>query len=156
MMKEVFSMKVRDAMTPDPICCLATDSAQKAAGILCKQNVGSIPVVTDHESRKLIGIITDRDLCCSVVAAGLDPQTTPIEKFVSLNPVASREGDNLDNCARMMQERQVRRIPIVDGQGRVIGIVAQADLALKDKPENVAKTVAEVSKRQSSAPVVAA
>ena len=149
-------MKVRDAMTPNPICCLMTDSAQKAAGILCKQNVGSIPVVTDHESRKLIGIITDRDLCSSVVADGLDPQTTPIEKFVSLNPVACREGENLDNCARLMQERQVRRIPIVDGEGRVIGIVSQADLALKDKPENVAKTVAEVSKRQSSAPVVAA
>ena len=148
-------MKVRDAMTPDPVCCLRTDSAQQVAGILCKQDVGSIPVVTDHESRKLIGIITDRDLCCSVVADGLDPQTTPIEKFISLNPVACRESENLDNCERLMQERQVRRIPIVDGDGRVIGIVSQADLALKDKPENVAKTVAEVSKRPSSAPVAA-
>jgi CBS domain-containing protein len=148
-------MKIRDAMTPDPVCCLTTDSAQKVAGILCKQNVGSIPVVTDHESRKLIGIITDRDLCCSVVANGLNPQSTPIEKFISLNPVACREGENLDNCERLMQEHQVRRIPIVDGDGRVIGIVAQADLALKDKPENVAKTVAEVSKRPSSAPVAA-
>jgi CBS domain-containing protein len=148
-------MKIRDAMTPDPVCCLTTDSAQKVAGILCKQNVGSIPVVTDHESRKLIGIITDRDLCCSVVANGLNPQSTPIEKFISLNPVACREGENLDNCERLMQEHQVRRIPIVDGDGRVIGIVSQADLALKDKPDNVAKTVAEVSKPQSSAPVAA-
>lgn len=149
-------MKVRDAMTSNPVCCLTSDSAQKVAGILCKQNVGSIPVVADHESRKLIGIITDRDLCCSVVADGLDPQTTPIEKFVSLNPVVCREGENLDNCQRLMQERQVRRIPVVDGSGRVIGIVSQADLALKDKPENVAKTVAAVSKPQSSAPVAAA
>jgi CBS domain-containing protein len=148
-------MKIRDAMTPDPVCCLTTDSAQKVAGILCKQNVGSIPVVSDHESRKLIGIITDRDLCCSVVANGLNPQSTPIEKFISLNPVACREGENLDNCERLMQEHQVRRIPIVDGDGRVIGIVSQADLALKDKPDNVAKTVAEVSKPQSSAPVAA-
>src|SRR5262249_36310576 len=149
-------MKVRDAMTADPICCLATDSAQKVAGILSKKDVGSIPLVTDHDSRKLIGIITDRDLCCSVVADGLDPQTTAIEKFVSLNPVACREGENLDDCERLMQEHQVRRIPIVDQDGRVIGIVSQADLALKDKPENVAKTVAEVSKRQSVAPVAAA
>jgi CBS domain-containing protein len=143
-------------MTPDPICCLATDSAQKVAGILCKQDVGAIPVVSDHESRKLIGIITDRDLCCSLVAAGLDPQTTPIEKFVSLNPVACGEGDDLDDCARLMQEHQVRRIPIVDEDGRVIGIVSQADLALKDKAENVARTVAEVSRRQPMAPVAAA
>jgi CBS domain-containing protein len=149
-------MKVRDAMTPDPVCCLTTDSAQKVAGILCKQNVGSIPVVTDQESRKLIGIITDRDLCCSVVASGLNAQSTPIEKFISLNPVTCREGESLDNCQQLMQERQVRRIPVVDGEGRVIGIVSQADLALKDKPERVGKMVAEVSKPRSAAPTVAA
>src|SRR5215469_16268898 len=135
-MKEVFSMKVREGMTPNPICCLATDSAQKVAAILRKQDVGSIPVVTDHESRKLIGIITDRDLCCSVVADGLDPKKTAIEKFVTLNPIACREGENLTHCETLMQEHRVRRIPIVDGDGRLIGIVSQAGLALKDKPEN--------------------
>jgi len=115
-----------------------------------------MPVVSDHESRKLIGIITDRDLCCSVVAKGLNPQSTPIENFISRNPFACREGDSLDNCERLMQEHKIRRIPIVDADGRVIGIVSQADLALKDKPENVAKTVAEVSRRQPVRPVAAA
>jgi len=142
-------------MTSDPACCLATDSAQHVAGILRKLNVGAIPVVTDHASRKLIGIITDRDLCCSVVANGLDPRSTPIEKSISKNPVACREDDNLDDCERRMQERQVRRMPIVDGTGRVIGIVSLADLALKDKSEEVAKTVVAVSRPQSSAPVSA-
>jgi CBS domain-containing protein len=99
-----------------------------------------MPVVTDHESRKLIGIITDRDLCCSVVANAVDARSTLIEAFISRNPAACREGENLDRCERLMQERQVRRIP-------------QADLALKDKPENVARTVTEVSKPQSSATV---
>jgi len=145
-------MKARDAMTPNPVCCLTTDSAQTVAGLLRKHNVGSIPVVTDHQSRKLIGIITDRDLCCSVVANGVNSRT-PIEEFISRNPAACREGENLDRCERLMQERQVRRIPILDGEGQVIGIVSQADLALKDKPENVAKTVTEVSKPQSSATV---
>jgi len=148
-------MKVRDAMTLDPVCCLTTDSAQKVAGILSKQGIGSMLVVSDHESRKLIGIITDRDLCCSVVANGLNPQSTPIEKFISRNPFACREGDSLDNCERLMQEHKVRRVPIVDADGRVIGIVSQADLALKDKPEKVAKTVAEVSRPPSSTPVAA-
>jgi CBS domain-containing protein len=151
-----FSMNVRDAMTLDPVCCVTTDSAQKVAGILREQSVGSIPVVTDHQSRKLIGIITDRDLCCSVVADGLSPQNTPIEKFTSLNPFSCREGASLDDCERLMQEHQVRRIPVVDADGRVVGIVSQADLALKDNPEKVAKTVAAVSKPQSSAPVGAA
>jgi len=121
--------------------------------MLRKLNVGAIPVVTDHESRRLIGMITDRDLCCSVVADGLDPRGTPIEKSMSVSPVSCREGENLNDCERLMQERQIRRIPIVDGVGRVIGIVSLADLALRDKPEKVAKTVAEVSKPQSSAPV---
>jgi len=112
-----------------------------------------MPVVTDHASRKLIGIITDRDLCCSVVANGADARSTLIEAFISRNPVACREGEHLDRCERLMQERQVRRIPIVDGDGQVIGIVSQADLALKDKPENVAKTVTEVSKPRLSATV---
>src|SRR5215470_18137879 len=148
-------MKVREAMTTDPVCCLATDSAQKVAGIFRKQDIGSMPVVTDHESRKLIGIITDRDLCCSVVADGLDPKKTAIEKFVTLNPIVCREGENLNHCEGLMQEHRVRRIPIVDGDGRLIGIVSQADLALKDKPENVARMVAEVSRRQSAGPVAA-
>ena len=146
-------MKARDAMTPNPVCCLATDSAQTVAGLIRKHNVGSIPVVTDHESRRLIGIITDRDLCCSVVANGVNAGSTPIEKFISRSPASCREDENLDRCERLMQERQVRRVPIVDENGQVIGIVSQADLALKDKPENVAKTVTEVSKPQSSATV---
>src|SRR5688572_5788998 len=118
-------MKIREAMTPNPVCCLSTDSAQKVAGILCEHDVGSIPVVDDQQSRKLIGMITDRDLCCSVIADGLDPKNTTIEKFISLNPVSCREGENLNECERLMQEHQVRRIPIVDAEGRVIGIVSQ-------------------------------
>ncbi len=149
-------MKVREAMTPNPVCCLPTDSAQKVAKTLCESDVGSIPVVDDQQSRKLLGMITDRDLCCSVIADGLDPKTTTIEKYISLNPITCREGENLDSCERLMQEHQVRRIPIVDGEGRVIGIVSQADLALKEKPEKVAKTVAEVSKPERKTPSAAA
>jgi len=113
---------------------------------MCDRNVGSIPVVMDQQSRKLVGVITDRDLCCSVVATGLDPKNVTIEKSMTLNPVTCREGENVENCERLMQEHQIRRIPIVDAEDRVIGIVAQADLALKDNPERVSKTVAEISK----------
>jgi len=73
---------------------------------------------------------------------------------MTLNPVTCREGENVEICERLMQEHQIRRIPIVDADDRVIGIVAQADLALKDKPERISKTVAEVSK--SAEPSVAA
>jgi CBS domain-containing protein len=131
------------------VCCVPGDTAQAVARIMGEQNIGSVPVVIDQQSRELVGVITDRDLCCSVIAAGLDPKTTPIQKFVSLDPVTCRDGENLDKCERAMQQHQVRRIPIVDGNNRVIGIVSQADLALKDKPEKVSKTVAEISKTAS-------
>jgi CBS domain-containing protein len=139
-------VKVREIMSRDPACCVFTDTAQSVAKILCDRNIGSMPVVADQQSRKLVGVITDRDLCCSVVAQGMDPKTTTIEKLITLSPLTCREGENIETCERLMQEHQVRRIPIVDAEDRVIGIVAQADLALKDKPERVSKTVAEISK----------
>ncbi len=75
-------------------------------------------------------------------------------RFISSTPLTCREGENIEACERLMQEHQVRRIPIVDTEDRVIGIVSQADLALKDKPERVPKTVAEISK--TSQPSIAA
>jgi len=94
-------------MSRDPACCVLSDTAQTVAKILCDRNVGSMPVVADQQSRKLVGMITDRDLCC--------------------------DGQNIETCERLMQEHQVRRIPIVDAEDRVIGIVSQADLTLQDK-----------------------
>lgn len=139
-------MKVREIMTQEPMCCIPEDSAQKVAKMLLEHNIGSMPVVLDQQSHKLVGIITDRDLCCSIVAQGLDPKTTTIARFITTTPTSCRDGENVEKCEKAMQEHQVRRIPVVDGEGRCIGIVSQADLALKDKPEKVAKTVAEISK----------
>ena len=139
-------MKVREVMSQNPACCTPTDSAQIVAGIMRDRNVGAVPVIADQQSRMLIGMITYRDFCCSVVADGLDPKKTTIEKFISMNPISCRDGENIEKCERLMQDHQVRRIPVVDSDGKVIGIVSQADLALHDKPERVSKTVAEISK----------
>jgi CBS domain-containing protein len=142
-------MKIREAMTPNPVTCIPSDTAQKAAQLMRDNNVGSLPVVSDHDSLRLLGMITDRDLCISVVADGLDSKSSTIERFISASPVTCREGENLDAAERAMQEHQIRRIPVIDGDGRCIGIVSQADMALKDKPDKVSKTVAEVSKPEN-------
>jgi len=147
-------VKIREIMSRDPACCVLSDSAQTVAKILCDRNIGSMPVLADQQSRKLVGMITDRDLCCSVIAQGLDPKTTQIEKLISFPPMSCRDGENIETCERLMQEHQVRRVPIVDAEDRVIGIVSQADLALHDKAERVSKTVAEISK--ASQPSIAA
>lgn len=149
-------MKVREVMTPNPVCCVPGDSAQKVATMLRDQDVGSIPVVVDQQSHKLLGMITDRDLCLKIIAEGLNPKTTTIERSITLNPVVCRDGENLENCEKAMQEHQVRRIPIVDAENRCIGIVAQADVALREQPERVSKTVAEISKPSRRAPSIAA
>jgi len=148
-------MKVRDVMSTNPACCTASDSAQMVAKMMRDRNIGAVPVVSDQELRILVGMITDRDFCCSIVADGLDPKTTRVERFISANPIACRDGENLERCERLMQDHQVRRIPVVDSSGSVIGIVSQADLALHDKPERVSKTVAEISKSNKQ-PAVAA
>jgi len=139
-------MKIREIMSRDPACCVLSDSAQAVAKLLCDRNIGSVPVVADQQTKKLVGMITDRDLCCLVVARGMDPKSTRIEKLISLKTFSCRDGENVDACERLMREHQVRRIPIVDAEDRVIGIVSQADLALKGKPERVSKIVAEISK----------
>jgi len=128
-------VKIREVNYPNPACCVPADTVQQAATIMRDFDIGSIPVVVDQQSRKLLGIITDRDLCCSVLAAGLDPKTTPIEKYVTLHPATCRDGDNVEKCERAMREHRLRRIPIVDAENRCIGIVALADVALRYKPE---------------------
>lgn len=145
-------MKVREIMTPDPVCCLPEDTAQKVAAVLREKNVGAMPVVLDQSSRKLVGVITDRDLCCRVLANGSNPATMRIDRIFSANPVTCREGENVAHCEQLMQEHQVRRIPVVDGEGRCIGIVAQADLALKEKPEKISRIVAAISRPAVTAP----
>jgi hypothetical protein len=108
-------MKIREIMSRDPVCCVLSDSAQAVAKILCDRNIGSMPVVASQESRKLVGMITDRDLCCLVMAQGLDPKTTRIEKLISLAPFTCRDGENIETCERLMQEHQVRESPSLMG-----------------------------------------
>jgi len=81
-------VKVREVMSQNPACCTPTDSAQTVAGIMRDRNVGAVPVVADQRSHTLIGMITDRDFCCAVVADGLDPKKTTIEKFISMNQIS--------------------------------------------------------------------
>ncbi len=139
-------MRVKDVMTQHPVCCLTSDSAQSVAKALRDEDVGSLPVISDGDSHRLVGIITDRDLCCTIVAQGLDPVTTAITAFVKQNPVSCRTEHSLDACEKLMQVHQVRRLPVVDERGSCVGMVSQADLARVEQPEKVHRTVAEISR----------
>lgn len=140
-------MKCSEVMTKDPTCCLASDTAFDAAQLMKSENVGPIPIVTDKQTNKLAGIVTDRDLALKVVAEGLDPKTTRIEEIMTTGVMTCSGNHDIKEVLELMEEHQLRRIPIVDGNDRLIGIIAQADIATRvDEPEKTHEVVEEISR----------
>jgi len=121
-------MKCREVMTDNPVCCLPEDTVGQAARTLRREHVGSVPVITDEQSRTLIGMLTDRDLAIKVVAESRDPNHTEVSDVMTTTIVACREDDDVNSAVWAMQEHQVRRVPIVDYDSRVVGIISQADV----------------------------
>lgn len=118
----------RNIMTENPACCTPDTTAQEAARMMEQNDCGSLPVVENRDSMKLIGIVTDRDLALRVLGRGRGPDT-PVREAMTRNVVSVKPDDSLDEVERVMSGEQVRRIPVVDDKGRVSGIIAQADLA---------------------------
>ena len=120
--------KARDIMTESPACCTADTSAREAAQQMEQNDCGSLPVVESRDSMKLIGMVTDRDLALRILGRGQDPNT-PIREAMTRNVSSVKADDDLDSVEQVMSGQQVRRVPVCDDQGRVLGIIAQADLA---------------------------
>lgn len=118
-------------------CCAATDTLQKAAQLMKEQDVGAIPVVNDCDERKLLGIITDRDICMKVVAQGNLTSTAKVAEAMTSTLTTCRPDESIEGCESLMKRHQVRRIPVVDSRGVCVGIVSQADIALRDTPEHI-------------------
>jgi len=118
-------------MTANPVCCEPGDPVTRAAEIMKHQNVGSIPVVESRNSGRLVGIVTDRDLVTKIVAGGRDVETSTVGDAMTSNPTTCREEDDVKQAVSLMAERQVRRMPVVDRDGRLAGIIAQADVATR-------------------------
>lgn len=145
---------VEEVMSRNPICCTADQTAQEVAKTLRDHNIGSVPVVSDQQSKRLEGVVTDRDLCCTVIAEGKDPKSTKVSKSMTTKPVACKPQDSLEDCLKLMQQHKIRRVPIVDKQNRVIGIISQADVAVSAEPKGVHETVAQISKAPAQQPPV--
>jgi len=142
--------KCNEVMTKNPVCCRPDDTVAKAAQLMQSENIGSIPVIEIEQTQKLVGIVTDRDLALKIVAKGQDAKSTKVEAVMTRQMVTCRAGDDLQIALDAMAEHQLRRIPIVDNDNRIVGIIAQADVAtLGNQPEKTAEMVKEIS--QSSA-----
>lgn len=139
-------MKVQDVMTKDPSCVTPDTSARDAARIMRDEGVGIVPVVESNNSRKLLGVVTDRDLAVRIIAEGLDGEAR-VRDVMSGQLRTCRQTEDLDTVMDAMASEQVRRIPIVDERGALVGIVSQADVVRKAGDDSKAeRTVEQISK----------
>jgi CBS domain-containing protein len=135
----------RDLMTREVKCCLETDTVDQAAQLMKDQDIGPVPIVEEGTGR-LIGIVTDRDLAVKVVAEGRDPKATRISDIMTSNLITCGPTDSVDQAVRLMEEHQIRRIPVCDDSGRIQGIIAQADIATRtQEPRKTAAMVEKIS-----------
>jgi len=136
----------QELMTQSPECCLASDKVYTVAQRMQSENIGALPVVENHETKKLIGIITDRDLAVRVVGASRDATNTWVSEVMTPNPVVCHPADDLDTTFEIMTSHQIRRIPVVDQGGQVVGIIAQADVATRlDNHDKAGQIVGKIS-----------
>lgn len=138
-------MKVREIMTSDPSTLTPGSTLGEAATLMKQEDCGSLPVL---EGGRLVGIVTDRDIVVRAIADGKDPKSCRVSEIMSADPVTVSPDTSVDEAQRIMSERQVRRLPVVD-DGRLVGIVVIGQIARRDRAEDVGETLKEVSERSS-------
>jgi len=138
--------KCEEVMTKNPVCCLPNDTVAKAAQLMKRENIGAIPVIENEQTQKLVGIVTDRDLALKIVAEGRDAKSTKVEAVMTRKVVTCRAEDDLQKALDAMSVHQLRRIPVVDNDNKILGIIAQADVATRvNQPEKTAEMVKQIS-----------
>jgi CBS domain-containing protein len=137
------SMTVKDVMTANPDCCTPESSLQEIARLMVECDCGEIPVC--DESNKPVGVVTDRDIVCRVVAKGQNPSDLTARDCMSGPVVTATPDVSIEDCARLMEQYQVRRLPVVDESGTCCGMIAQADFARKAPRETTIEVVEKIS-----------
>jgi CBS domain-containing protein len=134
----------RDVMTPDPACCTPNTTLDDVARMMARNDCGEIPVIDTAD--QLVGVVTDRDIVCRVVAEGKNPMAYTAETCMTDPVVTVRADASLDEVVATMEKHQIRRVPVVDERDSCVGIISQADVSWTGAPREVAKLVREVSR----------
>ena len=134
----------RDVMTPDPACCSPTTTLDQVAKMMVLNDCGEIPII--DSANRPIGVITDRDIVCRVVADGKNPMAHTAEQYMSQPVITVTIDAAMDDVVALMEKHQMRRALVVDERGALTGIIAQADVAWTDDSHDVAELVREVSR----------
>jgi len=138
-------------MTPDPACSTPDTTLQRVAEMMVENDCGEIPVVENIASMKPVGVITDRDIVCRTVAKGLNPLSLTASECMTTPCVTVTPDTPLDECCRVLEENQIRRVPVVDASGACCGIVALADIAKHAAKRAAGEVVKEVSEKSTAA-----
>jgi CBS domain-containing protein len=141
--EEEMAQTIRDVMTSDPCTIDADESVAYAAKMMREEDVGLAPVV---EAERLVGMLTDRDITIRVVAEGRDPEQVKVRDVASSQLVTVTPQQDFDEALRMMAKHQVRRLPVVEEDGKLVGVVAQADIARKGDDATTGQLVEEISR----------
>lgn len=144
-------MQVKDIMTTDPACCTPEITLQEAARLMVDYDCGEIPVVEDLNNPMPVGVITDRDITCRAVAKGLNPLDMTVGEIMSTPLVSVRPDDSIDKCYQVLEQNQIRRVPVVDATGKCVGIVSLADIARNVSRADSGEILQEVSTMTVSA-----
>ena len=146
-------MKAQDIMTRNPTCVTPDTSLTEAARLMKQEDVGVVPVVESEGSKRLVGLITDRDIAIRAVAEGRDGTTTSVGHVMTSEIRSASPDDSVNDVMALMGREQVRRVPIVDERGTLVGIIAQADIVLDaeddKKAEKTVERISEPSGRRS-------
>jgi CBS domain-containing protein len=134
----------RDVMTPDPACCTPNTTVDEIAKLMIHNNCGEIPVV--DSSDQPIGVVTDRDIVCRIVAEGKNPIGYTAESCMSTSVITVAVDTPLEEVIATMERHQIRRVPVVEDGGCCSGIISQADIASAGPQRKVAELVREVSR----------
>ena len=137
-------MRVQEIMTKDPSCVTADASVREAAQVMGRENVGMVPVVERQSNKRLVGVVTDRDIAIRCIAEGKDGSCRVSDVMSSSKLATCNENDEVDNVMQAMRTEKVRRIPIVDERGSLVGIVSQADVVRKANDTHEAERTVEM------------
>lgn len=138
-------MNISEIMTSEPACCKKDASLRDAARLMVENDCGEIPVVDDDGG--LVGVVTDRDVCCRAVADGKSADTR-VEEIMTRSVITVTPDIELEDCLATMEQNQIRRVPVIDDDGKCCGMVSQADIARTGGDSRTAELVAKISRPQ--------
>lgn len=144
-------MKVKDVMTTNPVCCSTNTSLIDVARIMIGYDCGEIPIIENSNERKLIGVITDRDIVCRSIGQGINPMSMNAGDCMSAPAISIKSDASFEDCLQLMQLNQIRRMPVIDKNEAICGIVSLADITKYSTVQNAGEVLREVSVENGAA-----